>query len=94
MTTYTLTNATVALYDSFEILVNWFARHSYGERSAMATACVHKLSFFGLGELSLMSWVLMGFSLGSTIVSVNVISGLNVFNKGRGKKGIVLRDSL
>lgn len=86
MITYTLTNATVALYDSFEGLVNWCARNSYGERSAMTTACIHKLSFSGLGKFSLIDWVLMGFSLGSTFVSANIVSGLHVFNKGRGKR--------
>jgi hypothetical protein len=53
----------------------------------MATARVHKLAFSGLGEFSPMSWVLMRFPFGSTIVSANIISGLHVFDKGRGKRG-------
>jgi hypothetical protein len=52
----------------------------------MAAARVHKLSFFSLGKLSLMNWVLVRFSLGSTIVSANIISGLHVFNQRRGKR--------
>lgn len=71
--TYTLTSGTVAFDDPFESLVNWFARCSYGERSTMATACVHKLSLFGFGKLSFMSWGLIGFSSGDTIISANYI---------------------
>lgn len=67
--TYTLANATVAFYDSFDGLVKWFARRSDCERSAMATACVLKLALSSFGNFSLMSWSLMEFSLGSTIIS-------------------------
>lgn len=49
----------------------------------MTAACVHKLSFAGLGKLSLVSRVLMGFSLASTIVSANVILGLHVEQRKR-----------
>lgn len=91
--TYTLTSGTVAFYDPFESLVNWFARRSYGERSAMATACVHKLPFSGFGKLSLMSGGLIGFPPGNTIISAYYISGLCLLTT-KEEEGIALRDFL